>query len=67
MEQPQAITRRNTVVLANLVELASMSVAKILGNDCAASADGMKVSRQMLADSAAVHINGHLNIKLGGK
>ena len=44
-----------------------MSVAKILGNDCAASVDGMKVSRQMLADSAAVHINGHLNLKLGGK
>lgn len=67
MNQPVAVTRRNTVVLANLVELASMSVAKILGNDSAKSLDGIKVTRQMLADGAATHINGHLNIKLGGK
>lgn len=67
MEQPSRITRRNTMVLANAVELASLSIAKILGNDCAKGMDGMKVTSEMLADGAAVHINGHLNIKLGAR
>lgn len=67
MHQPERITRRNTMVLANAIELASLSVAKILGNDCAKAKDGMKVTSEMLADGAAVHINGHLNLKLGSR
>jgi hypothetical protein len=65
MEQPERITRRNIVVLANAVELASLAISKTLGNDTAKAINGIKITREMIADGTAVYVNGHLNIKLG--
>lgn len=61
------LERQNLLVLANLVELSVSASMKVLGNDTSKTMGGVKLTRQMVADAAAAHLNSHISVRLGSK
>jgi hypothetical protein len=57
--------RRNTVVLANAVELATESIMRVLGNNTATEVEGVKQTRQIVADAVASRIHSRIKMAVG--
>lgn len=57
---------RNTVTVAVAVELATRSIIKVLGSDCAKTQQGQKLTRQVVTDLAATKIGTTINDALRG-
>lgn len=57
--------RRNTVVLANAVELATESIMRVLGNNTATEVEGVKHTRQIVADAVASRIHSRIKMAVG--
>lgn len=59
MEKQQE--RRNLVTCSTAVELATRTIIKVMGNDCAKTQHGQKLTRQVIADNVSVKLAGHIN------
>jgi len=60
------LSRRNLITAANATELATRSIMKTLGHDCASTMHGQKVTRQTIADSVVAKIGSHINDNVRG-
>lgn len=58
--------RRNLVTTANAVELATRAIMKVMGNDCAKTMSGQKLTRQVVADGVAAKLHSHMSDSLRG-
>lgn len=58
MEHP--IARRNMITLANSVELATLSIQRVLGKNCSKTVNGQKQTKQIIADAVTAKINSRL-------
>ncbi len=63
--QPEVVSRRNTVILACLVELATAATVKVMQENGLAISDQDGKNRTMIAEGAAAHFNGHVSTRLG--
>lgn len=57
---------RNTVTVAVAVELATQSIMKVMGNDCAKTQGGKKLTRQIVTDITVAKIGTTINDALRG-
>ncbi|AQT28109.1 hypothetical protein pVa21_168 [Vibrio phage pVa-21] len=64
MEKSQS--RRNLVTAANATELATRTIMKVMGHDCAKTMGGQKITRQLVADSVAAKLGSHVNDSVRG-
>lgn len=57
--------RRNLVVAANAVELATESIMRVLGNNTSTEVEGVKQTRQVVADAVASRIHSRIKMAVG--
>lgn len=57
--------RYNLVVASNAVELITESVMQVLGNDTSKEIEGVKQTRQIIADAAAARLASHVKLNAG--
>lgn len=59
--------RRNLVVAANAVELATESIMRVLGNNTSTEVEGVKQTRQVVADAVAARIHSRIKMAVGDR
>lgn len=57
--------RYNLIVASNAVELITESVLQVLGNDTSKSIEGVKQTRQIIADAAVARLASHVKLNAG--
>lgn len=57
--------RHNLIVASNAVELITESVMQVLGNDTAKEVEGVKQTRQIVADAVVARLASQVRLNLG--
>lgn len=61
MAMTKSQERRNTVCVLNTVELGVRALQKVLGNDCAKTLHGNRITRAALTDLVAARVGTKIN------